>query len=309
MDRLASMEMFVRVVEGGSFAAAAAASGVSATMAAKHVRSIEERLGARVLHRTTRRQSLTEVGKLYYDRCKRAIAEVELAESSGSELHASPKGQLRIVAPVSFGSHSLVPALAGYLARYPDVSVDLTLDNGPPDLALGGYELGILIGDVTDQSLVARPLQPYRRIMAAAPRYLLERGTPNQPEALIEHQCLGMRYWRTYDRWRLVSASGEVRVVPVSGRFLSNQGDALRIAAAQGLGIALQPESILTDDLAAGRLVQVLPEWSFNPSPMHLIYAQDDRPTAKLRSMIDFLLERFGVRKRREKAATSTDRA
>ena len=293
MDKLAGMAMFVQVVDSGSFAAAAAANGVSATMAAKHIRTIEDRLGARLLHRTTRRQQLTEVGRLYYERCKQALAEVALAEASASELQASPRGRLRLVAPVTFGTHSLVPALADYMARHPDVSVDLTLDNRVPDLLNDGYELGIHIGDVEDPNLVARPLRPYRRIMAAAPTYAARHGLPDHPSQLPDHACLGLRYWNVND-WQLVGPDDERCRVRVNSRFTANQGDALRIAALNGLGIVLQPEAVLADDVAAGRLVPVLPDWSYKPSPMFLIYAQDSRPTAKLRSAIDFLLGRFG---------------
>ena len=295
MDKLAGMAMFVRVVDSGSFSAAAAISNVSPTMVAKHVRTIEQRLGARLLHRTTRRQQLTEVGRLYYERCKQALTEVELAESSASELQASPRGKVRLVAPVSFGSQSLVPVLSDYLARHPDVSVELTLDNRAPDLIDEGYELGIHIGDVNDVGLVARPLRPYRRILAAAPAYLARHGHPKHPEQLNAHACLGMSYWSRHDRWHLRGPDGEACEVLVNGRFTSNQGSALRMAALSGVGIVLQPEASLADDVAAGRLVVVLPAWSYKPTPMHLIYAQDRRPTAKLRSIIDFLLERFGV--------------
>jgi len=294
MDKLAGMAMFVRVVESGNFTAAAEVSQVSPTMVAKHVRTIEQRLGARLLHRTTRRQQLTEVGRLYYERCKQVLAEVELAESSASELQASPRGQVRLVAPVGFGSQSLVPALAAYLARYPDVNVELTLDNRAPDLIGEGYELGIQMGEIEDAELVARPLHPYRRILAAAPTYLARCGTPTHPEQLSKHACLGLSYWRHHDRWHLRGPDGQLCEVPVKGRFTSNHGDALRIAALCGAGIVLQPEASLADDIAAGRLVVVLPAWSYKLTPMHLIYAQDRRPTAKLRSIIDFLLERFG---------------
>ena len=295
MDKLAGMAMFVRVVDSGSFIAAAALSHVSPTMVAKHIRTIEQRLGARLLHRTTRRQQLTEVGRLYYERCKHVLAEVELAEGSASELQASPRGKVRLVAPVSFGSQSLVPVLSDYLARHPEVSVELTLDNRAPDLIDEGYELGIHIGDVNDAGLVARPLQPYRRILAAAPAYLARHGRPEHPRQLHAHACLGMSYWSRHDRWHLFGPDGEIYEVPVHGRFTSNQGSALRTAALCGTGIVLQPEASLSEDIAAGRLEQVLPAWSYRPTPMHLIYAQDRRPTAKLRSIIDFLLERFGL--------------
>jgi len=295
MDKLAGMTMFLRVVESGNFTVAAAASGVSPTMVAKHVRTIEQRLGARLLHRTTRRQQLTEVGRLYYERCKRVLSEVALAEASASELQASPRGLVRLVAPVSFGSQSLVPVLADYLARHPEVNVELTLDNRVPDLINEGYELGLHIGDIDTAGLVARPLRPYRRILAAAPSYLAQHGQPEHPEQLNAHSCLGLSYWRHHDRWHLVGPGGEVCAVAVKGRFSANQGGALRNAALHGAGIVLQPEVLLADDLAAGRLMPVLPAWSYRSTPMYLIYAQDSRPTAKLRSVIDLLVQRFGL--------------
>jgi len=228
MDKLAGMAMFVRVVEYGNFTTAAAACDVSSTMVAKHVRTIEQRLGARLLHRTTRRQHLTEVGRLYFERCKRVLAEVELAEASASELQASPRGLVRLVAPVSFGSQSLAPVLADYLAHHPEVDVELTLDNRAPDLVKEGYELGIHIGDIDVAGLVARPLRPYRRVLAAAPRYLAQHGQPEHPEQLNAHSCLGLSYWRHHDRWHLLGPNGEFCIVSVSGRFSSNQGSALR---------------------------------------------------------------------------------
>jgi len=288
------MSMFVRVVECGSFTAAATVSGVSATMVAKHIRTIEQRLGARLLHRTTRRQQLTDVGRLYYERCKNVLCEVELAEGSASELHATPRGVVRLVAPVSFGSQSLVPVLSEYLRRYPEVNVELTLDNRTPDLIAGDYELGILIGEIKQIGFVARPLKPYRRILAAAPDYLARYGVPANPEQLSTHSCLGLSYWRRHDRWHLVGPQGESCEVLVKGRFTSNQGGALRIAALNGVGILLQQEDLLFDDIAAGRLVSVLPGWSYKATPMYLIYAQDSSPTAKLRSVIDLILEHFG---------------
>jgi DNA-binding transcriptional LysR family regulator len=297
MDKLAGMAMFIRVVESGNFTAAATASGVSPTMVAKHVRTIEQRLGARLLHRTTRRQQLTEVGQLYYERCKNVLSEVELAEASASELQVRPRGLVRMVAPVSFGSQSVVPALTAYLARHPEVNVELTLDNRAPSLIDAGYELGIQIGQVDEPGLVARPLRPYRRILAAAPSYLAQHGQPEHPAQLSAHSCLGLSYWSRHDRWHLLGPGGESCEVLVKGRFTSNQGSALRIAALHGAGIVLQPETLLHDDIVAGHLVPVLPGWSYKNTPTYLIYAQDSRPTAKLRSIIDFLLERFGPEK------------
>ena len=294
MDKLAGMTMFVRVVECGSFAAAAELSRVSPTMAGKQIREIEQRLGARLLHRTTRRQHLTEVGQLYYERCKQALAEVDLAEASASELQASPRGRLRMIAPVGFGSDSLVPALVEFQALHPEVSVDLTLDNRRYDLIGEGFELGIHIGDVEDDSLVARRLPPYRRVLAASPDYLARHGAPERPEHLAGHLCLGLSYWRRTDFWALVGPDGDRCRVEIAGRFTANNGNALRIAALNGAGIVLQPEASLAADFGDGRLLPVLPGWSYAPSPTWLIYAQDRRPTAKLRAVIDFLMARFG---------------
>jgi DNA-binding transcriptional LysR family regulator len=220
---------------------------------------------------------------------------VELAEASASELQASPRGLVRLVAPVSFGSQSVVPVLADYLARHPEVDVELTLDNRAPDLINEGYELGIQLGDTDAAGLVARPLRPYRRILAASPHYLARHGQPEHPEQLNAHSCLGLSYWRHHDRWHLLGPDDESCTVSVTGRFSSNQGGALRNAAVHGAGIVLQPEVLLADDIATDRLVPVLPAWSYKPTPMYLIYAQDTRPTAKLRSVIDFLLQCFGL--------------
>ncbi|WP_434586538.1 LysR family transcriptional regulator [Klebsiella sp. B345] len=295
MDKLAGMEMFVRVVECGSFAAAADISDVSATMVAKQIRAIEQRLGARLLHRTTRRQQLTEVGQLYYERCRRVLAEFSLAEHSAMELQSTPKGLVQMVAPVSFGSQVLVPALSVYMAQNPEVNVMLTLDNQTPNLHRGNVELGIHIGKINQPDIVARPLRAYQRILAASPDYLRQHGTPEHPDQLGNFSCLGISYWVHQDRWELIGPDGEMFKALVTGRFTSNQGDALRIAALNGCGIVLQPESILAADIAEGRLVQVLPQWAYKPTPMYLIYHQDTRPSAKLRSVIDFLMQRFGA--------------
>jgi DNA-binding transcriptional LysR family regulator len=295
MDKLSGMAAFVSVVERGSFAAAALAADVSATMIAKQIRAIEDRLGARLLHRTTRRQQLTEVGRLYLERCRQALDAVALAEGSAMELHHKPQGQLRIVAPVGFGSQILAPALVDYMAAHPAVEVALTLNDRPEDMVSRGHELGVVIGDIRDGGLVARALAPYGRTLAAAPSYLADRGQPQHPRDLAEHECLGILYWRRNDRWVLHGPEAQVCEVQVRGRFTATQGSALRQAAVRGAGIVLQPEHALADDIRAKRLVQVLPDWRYTATPMHLMYAQDRKPTAKLRSAIDFLVSRFGV--------------
>lgn len=295
-DKLAGMQMFVRVVEAGSFAAAAELSNVTATMAAKHIREIEQRLAAKLLHRTTRKHQLTEIGALYYERCKRALHEFEQAEASAAELRTDPRGRLRIVAPVSYGSESLAPVLAHYLEQYPQISVDLVLDNTPVDLMRDEFHLAIHIGELHSNDLVARPLHGYRRILAAAPAYLARHGQPDAPQALCTHPCLGLSYWGKKEFfWALSGPEQQVRHVPVGGRFTANDGRALRAAALQGTGIVLLPEMLIASDLAAGRLCAVLPAWCHLPTPMYLVYPRDQRPTAMLRSAIDFLVERLAA--------------
>ncbi|MDB5970265.1 MAG: LysR family transcriptional regulator [Hydrocarboniphaga sp.] len=295
MDRLTSMAVFVKAVEVGSFAAAVPALGLSSPMIGKHVRFLEERIGARLLNRTTRRQSLTEVGRVFYERCKLVLAEAEAAEALAQDLQTVPRGRLRINAPVTFGSYSLVPMLIRYQRLYPEVSVDLSLTDRVVDLVDEGYEAVIRISPLTDSTLVARPLAPYRLVACAAPAYLAERGVPARPEDLAGHECLGFAYWARppMDEWQFTDADG-THTVKVRSRFLANNGQALRQAALQGFGIILQAADMLRDDLASGRLMQVLPGYEGPSLPMHLLFASDRRLTPKLRSFIDFVVASFG---------------
>jgi DNA-binding transcriptional LysR family regulator len=292
MDRLTSMSIFVRVVALGGFAAAAREADISATMAAKHVQALEARLGARLLHRTTRRQSLTEIGRIYYDRCKSLLAEVDAAESSVSRLRVTPRGTLRVTAPVTFGTRRLVPALAEFLRLHPDVNVDLTLNDRVADLIDEGFEAAIRVGHLPDSRLIARPLQPYRSMLCASPDYIRQRGRPKMPQDLRAHNCLGFSFAGVLGRWRL-SRNGEEQTVTFTPRLRANNGEGLRQAALAGVGIVLQPEVLLADDVREKRLVPVLPTWRPPPRPLHLLYARDRQATPKLQCFIDFIAERF----------------
>src|SRR5271154_4718967 len=172
MDRLTSMEVFVAAVDRGGFAAAAAEFGISATMVGLHVRALEDRLGSRLLNRTTRRQSLTEAGRVYYDRCKQILADVDAAEASADELRTAPRGRLKVATPVAFGVHALAPAIADYLALYPEVEIELSVNDRVVDLVEEGYEIAIRVGTLADSGLIARALAPYRLVACAAPNYL-----------------------------------------------------------------------------------------------------------------------------------------
>lgn len=298
MDKIDSMRVFVRVAELGSFAAAAKALDMSPTMAAKHVQEIEARLGARLLHRTTRRQSLTEVGRIYLERSKGLLADFDTAEASATELQAEPRGLLRVTAPVVLGTHGLAPLLGEFMARCPQVSVELALHDRVVDLVDEGFDVALRSGPLPDSGFVARPLAPLRMLLCASPAYLRQHGTPRTPADLAKHECLGFTHWVHKDRWRLIGPAGEERA-PVKGRLQINNGEALRRAALAGAGILMQSDMLLADDLAAKRLLRVLPRHAPPVREAHLLYLPDRHPRPKLQRFVDFVLERLGPKRAR----------
>jgi DNA-binding transcriptional LysR family regulator len=294
IDRLQSMKVFVRVAELGGFAPAARELDLSPAMVAKHVQSIEARLGTRLLHRTTRRQNLTEVGKLYLARSRAALAEFDAAEAAATELQAQPRGMLRVTAPVVLGSRGLAPLIPGFLAQYPQVDVELALHDRIVDLMEEGFDVALRTGELPDLPLVARPLQPLRMLLCATPAYLRRHGRPRAPQDLAQHACLGFTYWVHKERWRLLGPDGTEHGVPIRSRFTSNNGEALRQAALAGGGILMQWETLLHEDLAARRLVRVLPGYAPPQRAAHLLYAPERRPGAKLQRFIEYVARHLG---------------
>jgi DNA-binding transcriptional LysR family regulator len=292
MDLLESMKVYVLAVEKGSLSAAATASGISATMAGNHLRVLEQRLGMRLLNRTTRRQYLTAFGDDYYQRCKEILRLVAETDAQAQNLQLAPAGRLRVTAPVTFGAEALMPALAGYLERHPQVDVDVVLSDRVVDLVEEGCEAAIRIGYLPDSALIARPLRPYELMICASPGYLARRGTPARPEELGGHECLSFST-AALAHWRLTGEDGDL-CVPVAGRVQVNNGQALRVAAVHGMGIVLQPSILLAEDVKAGRLVRLFPEHALPSRPMNLVYLQDRYRSPKLRSFVDFMAERFG---------------
>lgn len=293
MDRLDSMAVFVHAVERGSFAAVADAQHLSSQMVGRHIRGLEDRLGVKLLHRTTRRQSLTDVGRIYYERCKAVLAEVEAAEACAAEVLARPRGRLRIDAPTTFGANRLAPALPTFLAANPDVRVELTLNNRVLDLVDEGYDAVFRVGALADSGLMARSLAPYRLVACASPEYLSRRGTPISPVEMEAHACLGFRPNASREDWTFQTPDGP-KAVRVSGPLASSSGQALRAAALAGVGIILQAEALVSDDLANGRLVPVLPDFAPHPLPLQLVFSPDRTMTPKLRAFIDFAVKQFG---------------
>jgi len=293
MDLLDSMKVYVLTVDNGSLTAAAAAIGISATMAGNHLRMLEQRLGTQLLHRTTRRQRLTAFGEDYYVRCKDILRLVAETEVQAQNMQLAPAGRLRISAPVSFGSEVLMAALPGYLERHPEVSVELELSDRVVDLMDDGFEAAIRIGALApDAQLVARPLAPYRLIVCAAPAYLARRGMPATPADLVDHDCLAFSP-TARAHWQF-TRDGTVVRVPVTGRVQVNHGPALRTAALHGLGVVMQPAVLLDADVRAGRLVRLFGDYDLPSRPMHVVYLPERYRSPKLRSFIDFVADRFG---------------
>ena len=295
MDLLDSLNVYVMAVEKGSLSASAAACGISATMAGNHLRSLEKRLEMQLLSRTTRRQRLTTFGEDYYVRCKEILRLVAETDAQAQTLQLAPAGKLRVTAPVSFGTEALMPALAVYLDRYPDVSVEVVLSDRVVSLVEEGFEVAIRIGQLPDSALIAKSLAPYRLMVCASPEYLTRRGTPQRPEDLSQHECLSfspaaVAHWRLTD-----AAAAEVSRVPVSGRLQVNHGQALRVAALHGLGIVLQPAILLEADVQVGRLVQLFPTHELPSRAMSVVYLPDRYRSPKVRSFVDFLVKRFGI--------------
>lgn len=301
MDRLASMAAFVKTVEAGSFAAAATALRLSPQMIAKHVTWLESRLGARLLNRTTRRQSLTDIGRAYYERCKLVLADVDWADSLADEAKGTPRGRLRVNAPVSFGTHSLTPVVARYLRLYPEVEVDLVLSDRFVDLVEDEFEAVFRIGPLANSSLVARELAPFRLVVCASPDYLRDRGAPMTPADLETHECLvyATASGPTLSDWRFVR-DGENHHVAVKHRLRVNDAKALLVAALNGFGIAFIAADLAAEGLRSGRLVRVLPGYEAPPRPISLIYHPDRRQTPKLKSFISLVVGELGIDTKKE---------
>jgi DNA-binding transcriptional LysR family regulator len=293
LDRLTGMAVFAKVVDAGSFAAAARHFGMSPAMATTHVQTLEERLGVRLLNRTTRRVSATEVGQNFYERCLRILSDLEEAEGAAGELQSAPRGLLRVTAPVSFGTRKLVPAIADYLVSYPDVSIDLSLDDPYLDLLEKRFDLAIRLGHLADSSLIARKLCTLATILCASPGYLEKNSAPRTPRDLIGHNCLVYTYATPQSVWNFVDQNGKEDVVRISGRFLADSGDALLALVLRDGGVVLGPDYLVDDDLRAGRLIRLLPEYATPETAVHAVYPHSRHLSAKTRTFIDFLASRF----------------
>lgn len=294
LDRVTGMQVFAKVAALGSFSAAARALSMSPAMATKHVVAIEERLGARLFHRTTRKLTLTDAGARYREACERILAEIEEAEATAAADVAEARGLLRVNGPLSFGFREIAPALADFTGLYPRVTIDLGLTDRFVDLVEEGWDLAVRIGSLRNSTLIARKLAPIHVVLCAAPAYLAAHGTPRTTADLARHNCLGytLPTPAAADRW-LFGRDGSV-VVPVSGTLRANSGDAVRTAAVAGLGLIYQPTFLVAEDLRGGRLVCIhLDHPAAEFGSVYAVFAPTRRLPAKARLFIEFLASRW----------------
>lgn len=292
-DVLTGMRVFTTVVDAGSFAAAADKLELSRGMTSRYLAQIEKYLGVRLLNRTTRRLSLTEAGEDYYQRAAQVLSLVEEAEQQAARGAAEPRGTLRINAPVAFGIRHLGPALGDYLARCPQLKADLTLNDRFVDLVEEGFDVAVRIARRIDPGLVARPIARARAFACASPGYLKKHGAPKSPADLERHNCLTYAYGGPQNAWQFARKGREVSV-RVKGSLHGNNGDALCSAAAAGLGVVLQPAFLVHELVRAGKLVRILPGWEAESGTVYAVYPSRQFLAPKVRSFVDFLVERFG---------------
>lgn len=290
------MEAFVRVADSRSFSEAARRLGLSKSVISRQVSALEAQLGARLFHRTTRSLSLTEIGQAYYERCARILAEIEEANLSVSSLQAEPRGKLRVNAPMSFGVLHLAPLLPGFLVRYPQIDIDMVMNDRFVSLVDEGFDVAVRIGKLEDSSLIARYLAPARRVVCASPAYLERHGTPLTPDDLAGHCCLTYSNPTTHDEWSFQTGDGQRSTVEVHGRLRVNNGDTLREAALAGVGIATLPSFIVGRDLQAGSLVPLLSDHLTQDLAIHAVYPHNRHLSPKVRAFVDFLVEQIGTR-------------
>jgi DNA-binding transcriptional LysR family regulator len=299
MDLFQAMTVYVRVVETGSMTAAAFQCEMSTTMVGNHLRALEQRLGVRLLNRTTRRQRLTEFGTAYYQRCLEVLGLVADSERLAEQALDEPSGTLRITAPLTFGTEKLAPALSEFALRYPQVKLDVVLTNGRPDLLENGFDAAFRLGATEPSNMIARPLIDYTLTMCASKEYLARRGIPEHPDDLQHHDCLSFAYpdgddWHSVAKqWRLAGPEGEIRVA-VSGPMLINSSAGLHQAARTGMGIVMLPDALIEQDLKDGKLVAVMHGYQLPSRPMNLVYAQDRYRLPKLRRFVDFAMQMWG---------------
>lgn len=294
MDRAAQMTAFVRAVETGGFSAAAREMGLTPSALSKLVTRLEDRLGARLLQRTTRRLQLTTEGEIFYARARPILAALGEAEAEVAEAGASPRGMLRLYCGSTFGTHQLAPAIPRFQARHPEVEIDITISDQPLGATQEGVDLAIRIGPLEESSLVARRICNLERVICAAPAYLERHGTPRTPDDLQQHNCLWITSLPALRRWPFDTDDG-IRVVHVAGNVVTNNAEAVLQLAMAGVGITRLSDVVVADAIRSGALVTILADWHHvEPVPLFATYPSGRNLSPKVRAMVDFLVAEFG---------------
>ncbi|MES2163270.1 MAG: LysR family transcriptional regulator [Pseudomonadota bacterium] len=293
MDRLRALEVFVEVVRREGFARAADALDTSPANVTRYISDLEAHLQTRLLNRSSRKMSLTASGEALFERAKSILDDVAEAEAIVSSATMQPRGVLRINAPLSFGVLHLAPLWARFMQKYPDVQLDVALIDRVVDIVEEGYDMAIRISRAGSASHVARKLATSHNILCAAPAYIQQRGMPMQPAELLQHSCIGYSYAATADEWQMLDAHGQPHAVKVPCVMHTNNGDTARGAALGGLGVIWQPSFLVGADLRAGRLVRVLPDYHMPDIDVLAVYPSRRHLSAKVRVMIDFLVDEF----------------
>ncbi len=289
MDVLSDIAVFAQVVESGSFTAAAERLSLSKSVVSKYVTRLENHLGARLFNRTTRRLSLTEVGRTFYERSRVGLREIEEAEAEVSRLQSEPRGTLRVNAPMSFGVMHIAPALPEFMARYPDLSVEVNFDDRKIDVIEGGFDVSIRISDMADSSLIARRLGPCKHVVVASPDYLRQHGSPTLPGDLGKHRIVSYQYQDSLLEWQFRKPGEPPASVAVSGAIQMNNSMAVRNAVLAGAGIARVPTFVVGSDLQEGRLTCLLSQYETLEISIYAVFPQRRHLSPKVRAFVEFM--------------------
>ncbi len=297
MDKFTAMRVFTKVVEQGSFARAAERLDLSTSAVSRHVNDLEAHLNARLLNRTTRKLSLTESGQAFFERCIQLLSDLEEAETLAGCSTAVPRGTLKLTCAINFGIRYLASAIGVFQQRYPDAHFDVSLSDRFVDLVDKGFDLAVRIGEAGNSNLVARKIGEMRLICCASPAYLKQRGIPHHPADLAAHNCLVYAYLSSKNHWVFQDKSGHLIDVPIKGSVEANNGEMLIAVAEQGIGIVLEPDFSARIALKAGSLVPILSDYQPRPTTIYAVYPSRRHLSAKVRTFVDFLSERFRDRK------------
>jgi transcriptional regulator, LysR family len=293
MDRLECDRMFLAVIETGSFTGAAEKLGTRSGQASKLISRLETELGVRLLNRTTRSVAPTEAGRAYYDRLRPLVDELDTLDLEIRNISQSPRGRLRLTAPLTFGTLEMAPALNEFAVRYPDIDLEVTFSDRVVDVVDEGFDLAIRVGRPGDSSLIIRKLCAVRIVVVAAPSYLDAHGAPKAPSDLTHHACIIDTNFREPNRWPFKGRDGELEMASVNGRIRYSNAEACLQAAALGLGLACVPAFVAADALRSGRVTRLLPSFETDPYDVHVLYPHSRHLAVKVRLLVDFLSDRY----------------